>query len=112
MFRNQNARQVYVVLLCLFVFSFFMHAKLSVYSPTSASPIGAVHSVSHVQKLDLNKAGKLLLPALLVLLLVATGKEDDSPKVPRPPAFVRSFPAQGFDPDRFLRPPPVIPGLA
>ncbi len=112
MFENKKVRQVYVVVLCLFVFTFFVQAKLSAYSSSLLPTTGAVHSVSQAQKLDLNKIGKLILPLLLVLLVLSRSKESDCHEVRHFPRLVRPLLSQSFDPDRFLRPPPSILGLA
>jgi len=112
MVESNKIRRFYALALCLIVFSFFVHAKLAGYSPSSLSSGGAVHRVSQSQKLDLNKAGKLLLPILLVWLVLTCRKGEDYPTIRRSTGVARAFLPQGVDPDRFLRPPPSVPIVA
>ena len=109
MFVSKKARRFYVLMLCLFVFSFFVHAKLAAYSATSHLSGGPVHTASDAQKLDLNKAGKVILPLLLVLLVVTVRQRDDSAEFGPSRRLERPFLSHRFDPDRFLRPPPSSP---
>ena len=107
MFVSEKARRYYVLLLCLFVLLFFVHAKLSVYSGSAAKLSGPGHVVSSDQKIDLNKAGKLL-PVLVVFLVVSVRRVPSAPRARLPKQVFRPFLSQEFDPVRFLRPPPVI----
>lgn len=105
-------RRFYVVLLCLFVFSFFVNAKLSVYAGSLLSS-GAASNVSQAQKLDPNMGGKLFLPLFLVLLVFfAPRRRDVAPRFRTPQLQAPPFLSHAFDPDRFLRPPPSISRLA
>lgn len=108
MLSSEKTRRYYVIMLCLFVLLFFVHAKLSGFHGSAFTAAGSVHGHSSDQKMEVNETGKLFPILCLLIVIFSYCRIVSTKRFTLPPVVRVVCSRASFDPDRFLRPPPAL----